>query len=302
MDPLAGTGAEPQIGQGLAMKGNEQMEPRTQAQRIWLISRRQSVLLALVVALVLGLLPGLVAETPAQKQSEAPTLTLAFTELDTLYLPPLGRVVGMTWMGPDTLAVLMDVPDTMSASGEHEMHVVFQDTAGVVFRSEDFSGVLDRALAWDGEFLWSCGDADDGSSILYKIGVDSLDVWQVEEAYNTPGHRPSGMCYDGRFVWITDRDSGRVDRFDPEVAEITRSALTPGFSPFGIAWDGRNMWLTDSGTGQMYRVSGSRRTWSATVDSESFMYRGEDILLLAEGAGFWYLPPGQSFAVRIRFQ
>lgn len=270
------------------------------ARNLTLGTRHLSLLLALMLGV--GLLAGLVSETPAQSEGKNPQVTLGFVELDTLILPPLGKITGLTWMGPDTLAVLLDVADTLSASGEQEMHLVFQDTAGVVFREEVFSGVLDRGLAWDGEFLWSCGDADDGSSILYKIGVDSLDIWQVEDAYNTPGHRPSDMCFDGRFVWITDRDSGRVDRFDPEVEEITRSALTPGFSPFGLGWDGRNMWLTDAGTGLMYRVSGSRRTWSATINSESFMHRGEDILLVAEGSNFWYVPMGQNVAVRIRFE
>ncbi len=263
---------------------------------------RRTLSLLLTVALVAAALLGAVGETTAQLEGNDPQQTVAFTELGTLRLPPVGKVVGLTWMGPDTLAVLMDVADTLTTSGERQMRLVFQDSAGVVFRDEDFSGVLDRALAWDGEFLWSCGDADDGSSILYKIGVDSLDVWQVDEAYDTPGHRPSDMCFDGRFVWITDRDTGRVDRFDPEVEEITRSALTPGFSPFGVGWDGRNMWLTDAGTGLMYRVSGSRRTWSATVAAESFMHRGEDVLLMAEGQRFWYLPAGQNIAVRIRFQ
>ena len=263
---------------------------------------RRTLSLLLTVALAAGALLGVVGESTAQLEGNDPQQTVAFTELDTLLLPPVGKVVGLTWMGPDTLAVLMDVADTLTTSGERRMRLVFQDSAGVVFRDEDFSGVLDRALAWDGEFLWSCGDADDGSSILYKIGVDSLDVWQVDEAYDTPGHRPSDMCFDGRFVWITDRDTGRVDRFDPEVEEITRSALTPGFSPFGVGWDGRNMWLTDAGTGLMYRVSGSRRTWSATVAAKSFMHRGEDVLLMAEGQRFWYLPAGQNIAVRIRFQ
>ena len=169
-------------------------------------------------------------------------------------------------------------------------------------RREDFSGVLDRGLAWDGEFLYSAGDAADGSSILYKIGVDSLDVWQVDEAYDLPGHRPSGMCFDGRFVWITDRDSGRIDRFDPEVADITRSTVAPGFSPCGLGWDGRNMWVTDVGTGLMYRLSGSRRTWSATIQAESFMHRGQEVLLLDEGSRFWYVPQGRNIAVGIRFQ
>ncbi len=142
---------------------------------------RRTLSLLLTVALVAAALLGAVGETTAQLEGNDPQQTVAFTELGTLRLPPVGKVVGLTWMGPDTLAVLMDVADTLTSSGERQMRLVFQDSAGVVFRDEDFSGVLDRALAWDGEFLWSCGDADDGSSILYKIGVDSLDVWQVDE-------------------------------------------------------------------------------------------------------------------------
>ncbi len=287
------------------MKGNDQMERIIQSVTRSVRSRstgrrRMSLLMSLL--LTVGLLAGPALETSAQPEGDDPQVTLGFAEIDTLKLPPVGKVAGLTWMGPDTLAVLMDVADTLSTTGERQIHLFFQNAGGVVFRDTDFSGVLDRALAWDGEFLWSCGDADDGSSILYRVGVDSLDVWQVEDAFDTPGHRPSDMCFDGRFVWITDRDSGRVDRFDPEVDEITRSALTPGFSPFGVGWDGRNMWLTDSGTGLMYRVSGSRRTWSATIDTKSFMHRGEDVLLMSEGANFWYVPSGRNIAVRIRFQ
>ncbi len=281
------------------MKRNEQMERNFVAKAI---SRRPLFGGGLVLLVGLGLIAAMVDSAPAQYEGNDPHLTLRFVELDTLYLPAVGKVAGLSWMGPDTLAVLMDLADTLSSSGEREMHLVFQDTAGVVFRDEDFSGVLDRALAWDGEFLWSSGDADDGSSILYKVGVDSLDIWQVAEAYDAPGHRPSDMCFDGRFVWITDRDSGRVDRFDPEMEDITRSAVTPGFSPFGVGWDGRNMWLTDVGTGLMYRVSGSRRTWSATIESESFMQRGHEVLLLSAGQNLWYVPAGENFAVRIRFE
>lgn len=279
------------------MKGNRSMGRKNQLGGHGVGPIFLAVCLGIVV---LGV--GLVGDTEAQYEGNDPQQTISFVEGDTLSLPPVGRVTGVAWMGPDTLAVLLDIADTLSTSGEREMHLVFQDTAGVAFRDEDFSGVLDRALAWDGEFLWSCGDADDGSSILYKVGVDSLDVWQVADAFDTPGHRPSGMCFDGRFVWITDRDSGRIDRFDPEVEQITRSALTPGFSPLGVAWDGHQVWVSDAGTGLMYRLSGSRRTWSATVAEESFMHRGENVLLLAWGADFWYVPAGQNIAVGLRFQ
>lgn len=261
---------------------------------------RLNMLVVLLCAVGVG--AGSVGSAVAQTEGGDPQRRVSFVETGTLPLAGPGRITGLTWMGPDTLAVLLDVADTLSRSGEREMRLIFQDTTGVVFRNEDFSGVLDRGLAWDGEFLWSCGDADDGSSILYKVGVDTMDVWQVAEAYDTPGHRPGDMCFDGRFVWITDRDSGRIDRFDPEVEEITRSALTPGFSPFGVAWDGRQVWVSDAGTGLMYRLSGSRRTWSATVDPESFMHRGQDVLLSSSGQYLWYVPVGRNIAVGIRFQ
>ncbi len=234
----------------------------------------------------------------AAVDDNAPELTLSFTTLDTMSLGDIGFIAGITWMGPDTLVVLEDIPDSVSLSGDREVSLVFKDRSGDILLKEDFTGVLDRALAWDGEFLYSCGDADDGSSILYQIQVDTL---QVEEAFDAPGHRPTAMCFDGRYVWLTDRDTGRVDRFDPEAGAITRSAVTPGFSPFGVAWDGRNMWVTDSGTGRLYRLSGSRRSWSATVDTESYLFRGQDILLLHDGRTFWYVLPQERVAVELLF-
>ena len=102
----------------------------------------------------------------------------------------------------------------------------------------------------------TCGPAATstaGRSLLYRLDPDLLTV---RDSYPTPGHRPAGMCHDGRFLWLTDRDSGRLDRFDPEVREITRSTPTPGFSPCGLAWDGRHLWLTDVGTGQSVPLVG----------------------------------------------
>ncbi len=259
-------------------------------------SFRSLVLLAGTLALFVAF-AGIATAATRDESGYGPNVALSFSRLDTLQLPALGSISGITWMGPDTLVVLNDIPDTLSESGHREVRMVFQDTAGVVLRMEDFTGVLDRGLAWDGEFLFSCGDADDGSSILYRIEPDTL---MVEEAFDAPGNHPCGMCFDGRFVWITDRDTGRVDRFDNEVGQITRSVVTPGFSPFGVAFDGKYMWISDSGSGRMYRLTGARRRWSATVDTESFMMRGKDVLLLHNGDSFWYLPEGENFAVQIR--
>ncbi len=258
------------------------------------VSHLNKFLPILLVTLSLLLTTAAMAED--SNSGFGPNVVVSFSRMDTLMLPPVGSISGLTWMGPDTLVVLNDIPDSLSESGDREMLMVFQDREGEVLRMEDFTGVLDRGLAWDGEFLFSSGDADDGSSILYRIEPDTL---MVEEAFDAPGNHPCGMCYDGRFVWITDRDTGRVDRFDNEVGEITRSVVTPGFSPFGVAFDGKYMWIADSGSGRMYRLTGARRRWSATVGTDSYMMRGEDVLLLHDGESFWYVPEGENMAVRI---
>ena len=93
-----------------------------------------------------------------------PGVTLGVATGDTLQINMAGRITGMAWVGRDTLAVLAEIPDTLSESGHREVYLVYQDSIGAVIRREDFTGVLDRGLAWDGEFLWGCGDTDEGRS------------------------------------------------------------------------------------------------------------------------------------------
>ncbi len=229
---------------------------------------------------------------------QVPERTFTLAPLDTLVLDITGLAAGTTWIGPDTLAVLDDVPDTLAQGGRREVRLVFQDRSGTILLVKDFTGVLDRALAYDEEFLWGCGDDDQGGSILYKISLDSL---LVKDAYDLPGHRPTGMCFDGRYLWITDRDSGRLDRFDPKLEAVSRSVFGPAFSPCGVAHDGRHTWLTDVGTGRMYRLTGGRENWTGTVTAESFLHLEGPVLLIHDGFYLYYVPYGEHFAVRVVF-
>jgi len=254
-----------------------------------------------VLALVLGtfVFSGIVFAGDGGKVMVDPQVNIVFATADTMMLPAGGSIVGLAWQGPDTLIVLQDISAEEAVSGSREVRMIFQDRDGRILRTEDYSGVLDRGLAWDGTSIWSCGDSDDGMSMIYQIEPDTL---HVVESFMAAGHRPSSMAFDGRHVWITDRDAGRVDRLDVEIGEITRSAVTPGYSPFGLAWGGTHLWVTDSGTGKMYRLRGTRSTWSGTVDAALVMYRGQDVRLLGDVGGLWFVPPGENFMVRARFQ
>ncbi len=173
---------------------------------------RRSALICCLVLIAAGL--------PRAEAADGLRVALA----DTLPLPD-GEVTGLTWAGQDTVAMLIARPDSLDLDAEPQMFLVVGDTSGAVFWQEEFTGVLARGLAWDGEFFWSCGDEAEGGSLLYKIKADTV---AVEDVYATPGHRPMGLAFDGRWLWIVDRDNGRFDRIDPETGDLTRSVAAPG--------------------------------------------------------------------------
>jgi len=220
---------------------------------------------------------------------------LAITPADSLPLP-MGEVRGLTWAGADTLALLVAESDSMAFADSLQVMLVVGAIDGTVYWQEDFTGVLNRGLAWDGEFFWSTGDDTEGGSLLYKIAADTV---AVEEVYPAPGHRPMDLAFDGRWLWVTDRDNGRIDRIDPETGRLTRSVGAPGFSPGGLAWDGHAMWLADAGTGRLSRMHGGRLQRRDTVLSERWFLRGTDTLLAHDGHSLWALVDSTSFLRRL---
>ena len=209
------------------------------------------------------------------------------------------EIRGMAWLDEVRYVVLLAEPDTLPELPPLSTRLAWFSTGAEADREEDFTGTLSRGLAFDGKYLWSCGDSQDGGALLYKIESDTLTV---EAAYPTPGHRPCGAAWDGEFVWLVDRDTGRLDRFDTEHEEVTRSILTPGFSPYGLAFDGRFFWVSDSGTGRLYRLARNTGTWNGSVAADVWSFRGRDLALAWDGSSLWFAPPEGSVAVRIRFE
>jgi len=216
--------------------------------------------------------------------------------LDSIPLPS-GEIRGMAWVGSDRLAVLTAVSQLNSEQDSDQVLLVLQDRSGVVKRQRDVTGILARGLVFDGEYLWGCGDEHQGASVLCKIIPGS---WDIEEAYAAPGHHPYDVAFDGEFIWVTDRDSGRMDRFEREKGDVTRSVITPAFSPCGLTYDGRYFWISDSGTGRLYRLAGERAQLSGTVDSTFFAWRGSDVILAFDGRSIWYAIVGEGQAHKIR--
>ncbi len=210
-----------------------------------------------------------------------------------------GEIRGLAWLDDLNYVALVAQPDTVPGAPPLKVALAWYDGRGELVREEDFTGTLSRGLAFDGKYLWSLGDATaEAEATLYKIESDTLFV---DAVYPTPGHHPCGLAWDGRHIWITDRDRGRLESFDPEAEEISRSQLAPAFSPYGVGFDGRAFWTSDSGTGRLYRLSRGAGRWSGTVAREGFDFRGHDVILAWDGATLWAVPQPGSVAYRIHF-
>ncbi len=254
--------------------------------------------LLLVVIPLCGLFCGGLAPSPAVGAD----LHVAVTDsLVPPVVPEPGRtrITGLCWAGADTLALLVARRDSLDLERAEQVFLVVGDTTGTIYWQEEFTDVLHRGLAWDGEFFWSAGDDAEGGSLLYKIKADTV---RVEEVHPAPGHRPMDLAFDGRWLWVSDRDSGRLDRIDPETGQLTRTASPPGFSPVGLAWDGQAMWLTDAGTGRLARLRGGRLDRHDLVVAEDWFLRGADVLLGHDGRSLWMLRPDDHALRRLERQ
>ncbi len=220
--------------------------------------------------------------------------TLSAVWDDSLVVPPPvdGLVVelrGCCWAGADTAVVLVAAADSAAGQPDRLDALLWLDRFGTILRREDLTGVVQRGLAWDGQYLWSLTDATaTAPATLVQIAPDSLAALQV---YPLRGHRPRDLAWDGKSLWLVDRDLGRLIRIDPETGETLRSVPTPGFSPVGVAADGRHLWVADLGTGRLDRLSAGGRRWTGTLRREVFSRRGRETGLAWGAGGLWTWQP-----------
>jgi sugar lactone lactonase YvrE len=245
------------------------------------------------------IVPALLLVLLATSTVAAPKGELSLSLMDTLQITE-GDLRGFTWIGEDTTIVLVAEPDTLRPGFDLTNILYWYDADGEVIREHDVTGVLSRGLEYDGKWLWSFADAtEDQEALLYKIEADTLFV---DATYPTPGHRPNDLAWDGTHLWMVDRDSGRLDRFDPETEDVTRTRPTPAFSPTGVAFDERFFWIADLATGRLYRLSRGGSVWNGNVSLETYFHRGEDVTLAWNGGALWIIPQDGGIIIRSQIE
>ena len=106
---------------------------------------------------------------------------------------------------------------------------------------------------------------------------------QVVKQHQTPGKIPTGMTYDGEYIWMADRKAKQLFAIDPETGETVKKIGAPGYWPMGLAWDGNTLWnvdikggipLSENYDGVVYQVNPEDGTVMHTVSAPTNSPRG----------------------------
>jgi len=83
----------------------------------------------------------------------------------------------------------------------------------------------------------------------------------------SPGPCVTALAFDGKQLWVADRKTRLLYRYDPANQQVTQELQTPGFWPTGLAWDGQALWCVDQKDNRIYRIDPSTGTVLKVIES-----------------------------------
>ena len=106
---------------------------------------------------------------------------------------------------------------------------------------------------------------------------------EIVESFDTPGNYPTGLTFDGKYLWLADRKEKLLFCINPKSGKVIRSIQSPGYWPTGLAWDGQYLWnadvkggipLSENYKGKVYQVDSKNGNIIRTVNAPSNSPRG----------------------------
>ncbi|MCX7834208.1 MAG: transglutaminase [Ignavibacteria bacterium] len=82
--------------------------------------------------------------------------------------------------------------------------------------------------------------------IIFLLNSISLPyTGEIIKYFDAPGKFPTGLCFDGKNLWVADRETDKLYCINPETGSIIRMIESPAYWPMGIAYDGQYLWNSD---------------------------------------------------------
>lgn len=123
-----------------------------------------------------------------------------------------------------------------------------------------------RGLTFDGVNLWSA-DTGDGTSVngakIYKLNPDN---GAVEAVFAPPSSRPTGLAWDGTYLWLSDFSAEIIYKLAHGNLGVVSSFPLTGKFPFDLAYHGGTLFATNGNTTTISVIDPVAETFTGTIN------------------------------------
>ena len=112
----------------------------------------------------------------------------------------------------------------------------------------------------------------------------------VEKSFASPGSCPTGLTFDGKYLWNCDRKTDMIYKIDPRTGKVVDSLTSPGYRPRGLTWDGKYLWNVDASEEEyfIYQIDPKsglvvKTLWAPCDRPEGLTWDGEYLWIADDG-------------------
>ncbi len=79
------------------------------------------------------------------------------------------------------------------------------------------------------------------------LGAGNVIAWpgQIIRTIKAPSENCTGITFDGKNIWVTDRGTDLIYCIKPETGSVISTLEAPAYWPSALAWDGISLWNLD---------------------------------------------------------
>lgn len=117
----------------------------------------------------------------------------------------------------------------------------------------------------------------------------------ILQEFPAPGNCPTGLTWDGKNLWLSDRKSDTIYALDSGTGQVTHTIPAPGYWPLDLAFDGKHLWNIDAEDKKIYQIEPKNGLIIRAIDAPTGQIRG----LTWDGQFLWLADEGEDKILRI---
>jgi DNA-binding beta-propeller fold protein YncE len=102
-------------------------------------------------------------------------------------------------------------------------------------------------------------------SIFIIANISLAMTGDIKKQFPTPGSCPTGLTFDGKYLWLADRKSDSLYQIDPGDGEVKQTIEAPGYQVEGLTMEGKYLWVLDIEDQSIFKLNPKTQIVEKTI-------------------------------------